>query len=100
MKQGRAVRYARAVRHTGEVRRTGAPRYAGAVMHGGVATYARAMKNAVHAEWTKLRTEAVTLGLMIGVVVSTVAVGAAVAVTSRCDAPGCGEDATDRKSVV
>ncbi|WP_229901903.1 ABC transporter permease [Streptomyces zaomyceticus] len=53
----------------------------------------RSMKNAVRAEWTKLRTEAVTLGLMLGVVVSTVAVGAAVAVTSRCDAPGCGEDA-------
>ncbi|MFG2833435.1 ABC transporter permease [Streptomyces zaomyceticus] len=51
------------------------------------------MKNAVRAEWTKLRTDAVTLVLLLGAVVSTVAVGTAVAVTSRCDAPGCGGDA-------
>ncbi|KUM84010.1 ABC transporter permease [Streptomyces pseudovenezuelae] len=50
------------------------------------------MRRAGHAEWTKLRTEAGNGWLVLGVVALTVAVGAAVAMTSRCDAVGCGED--------
>ncbi|MGX1471573.1 UNVERIFIED_CONTAM: ABC-2 type transport system permease protein [Streptomyces canus] len=50
------------------------------------------MRRAGHAEWTKLRTDAGNGWLVLGVVALTVAVGAAVAMTSRCDAVGCGED--------
>ncbi|MFJ8492824.1 ABC transporter permease [Streptomyces sp. NPDC094038] len=50
------------------------------------------MRRAGHAEWTKLRTDAGNLGLLLGVLVLTVAVGAGVALTSRCDAAGCGGD--------
>ncbi|MER6078845.1 ABC transporter permease [Streptomyces sp. NPDC001833] len=50
------------------------------------------MRRAGHAEWTKLRTDAGNVWLVLGVMVLTVAVGAGVAVTSRCDAAGCGGD--------
>ncbi|MCG7202659.1 MULTISPECIES: ABC transporter permease [Streptomyces] len=50
------------------------------------------MRRAGHAEWTKLRTEAGNGWLVLGVVALTVAVGAAVAMTSRCDTAGCGQD--------
>lgn len=52
------------------------------------------MRYAGRAEWTKLRTDAGNAWLLIGAVALTLAVGAAVAMTSRCDALGCGEDAT------
>ncbi|MFG2562599.1 ABC transporter permease subunit [Streptomyces sp. NPDC048496] len=51
-------------------------------------------RNAGRAEWTKLRTDSGNTWLLLGVVALTLAVGAAVAMTSRCDAMGCGEDAT------
>ncbi|MFI6492049.1 ABC transporter permease subunit [Streptomyces sp. NPDC050564] len=50
------------------------------------------MTRAGRAEWTKLRTDASNGWLTLGVIVLTVAVGAAVAMTSRCDAAGCGGD--------
>ncbi|MER7837694.1 ABC transporter permease [Streptomyces sp. NPDC096040] len=49
------------------------------------------MRRAGHAEWTKPRTDAGTVWLMPGVIALTVAVGAGVASTSRCDAAGCGD---------
>lgn len=52
------------------------------------------MRYAGRAEWTKLRTDAANTWLLVGAVVLTLAVGAAVAMTSRCDSVGCGEDAT------
>ncbi|WP_274564200.1 ABC transporter permease [Streptomyces spiramyceticus] len=52
------------------------------------------MKRALHAEWTKLRTEGGTGWLMLGVIATTVAVSAGVASTSRCPALDCGGDAT------
>ncbi|MGI5371872.1 ABC transporter permease [Streptomyces sp. A244] len=52
------------------------------------------MRYAGRAEWTKLRTDTSNAWLLFGAVVLTLAVGAAVAMTSRCDALGCGEDAT------
>ncbi|MEU2542215.1 ABC transporter permease [Streptomyces iakyrus] len=52
------------------------------------------MRYAGRAEWTKLRTDPGNAWLLFGAVVLTLAVGAAVAMTSRCDALGCGEDAT------
>ncbi|MFC9248334.1 ABC transporter permease [Streptomyces sp. NPDC057136] len=52
------------------------------------------MRYAGRSEWTKLRTDASNGWLLLGVVALTLAVGAAVAMTSRCDAMGCGEDAT------
>ncbi|MFD6287027.1 ABC transporter permease [Streptomyces sp. NPDC060205] len=52
------------------------------------------MRHAGRAEWTKLRTDTSNAWLLFGAVALTLAVGAAVAMTSRCDALGCGEDAT------
>ncbi|MFJ8941503.1 ABC transporter permease [Streptomyces sp. NPDC102365] len=52
------------------------------------------MKSAGRAEWTKLRTDASNSWLTLAVVALTLAVGAAVAMTSRCDADGCGGDPT------
>ncbi|MEU0400108.1 ABC transporter permease [Streptomyces sp. NPDC006197] len=52
------------------------------------------MRCAGRAEWTKLRTDTSNAWLLFGAVALTLAVGAAVAMTSRCDSPGCGEDAT------
>ncbi|MFE9997724.1 ABC transporter permease [Streptomyces avermitilis] len=50
------------------------------------------MRTAGRAEWTKLRTDAGNGWLVLGVVALTVAVGAAAAMTARCDAVGCGGD--------
>ncbi|MFE4335522.1 ABC transporter permease [Streptomyces sp. NPDC056831] len=52
------------------------------------------MRNVGRAEWTKLRTDASNGWLLLGAVALTLAIGAAVAMTSRCDAVACGEDAT------
>ncbi|MFD3656614.1 ABC transporter permease [Streptomyces sp. NPDC058620] len=52
------------------------------------------MRYAGRSEWTKLRTDSSNGWLLLGVVALTLAVGAAVAMTARCDAMGCGEDAT------
>ncbi|WP_328906255.1 ABC transporter permease subunit [Streptomyces sp. NBC_00234] len=52
------------------------------------------MRYAGRSEWTKLRTDSGNVWLLLGVVVLTLAVGAAVVMNARCDAPGCGEDAT------
>ncbi|MFE9028213.1 hypothetical protein ACFYOA_18375 [Streptomyces iakyrus] len=45
------------------------------------------MRYAGRAEWTKLRTDTSNAWLLFGAVVLTLAVGVAVAMTSRCDAP-------------
>jgi ABC-2 type transport system permease protein len=51
------------------------------------------MKHALHAEWTKLRTETSNMWLLIGTVVLTVAIGAGVASTTKCPSAVCGQDA-------
>jgi ABC-2 type transport system permease protein len=48
--------------------------------------------DALHAEWTKLRTVAGTAWLLIAAVVLTVGLSAASAAEVTCDGPGCGED--------
>ena len=48
--------------------------------------------DALHAEWTKLRTVAGTAWLLAATVVLTVGLSAASAATVTCDAVGCGED--------
>ncbi|MFD8819203.1 ABC transporter permease [Streptomyces sp. NPDC059627] len=50
------------------------------------------MRRAGHAEWTKLRTDAANFWLLLSLVALTVAVGAGVAMSARCDVPGCGGD--------
>ncbi|MER5363396.1 ABC transporter permease subunit [Streptomyces sp. NPDC002785] len=50
------------------------------------------MRRAWYAEWTKLRTDVSNSWLVLGVIALTVAVGAAVAMTSRYDTTGCGGD--------
>ncbi|MFI5801610.1 ABC transporter permease [Streptomyces sp. NPDC051561] len=52
------------------------------------------LRYAGRAEWTKLRTDAANQWLLLAVVALTAGVGAAVAATARCDAVGCGADAT------
>lgn len=49
-------------------------------------------RRALRAEWTKLRTEAGHGWLLLGLVLATVAVGAAVSASVHCPAPGCGGD--------
>ena len=51
-----------------------------------------AFRDALRAEWTKLRTVAGTGWLLLGTVVLTVAVSAAAAATSTCASPTCGVD--------
>jgi ABC-2 type transport system permease protein len=53
---------------------------------------ANAFADALHAEWTKLRTVAGTAWLLAAVVVLTVGLGATSAATVTCDGVGCGED--------
>lgn len=48
--------------------------------------------DALHAEWTKLRTVAGTAWLLAAAVVLTVGLSAASAAEVTCDGPGCGED--------
>jgi ABC-2 type transport system permease protein len=50
------------------------------------------MRNALHAEWTKLRTVAGPSWLLLAAVVLTVAVSAAAAGAARCPSAGCGVD--------
>ena len=50
------------------------------------------MKSALHAEWTKLRTVASPLWLLLGMIVLTVALSAAVMTVMTCGAAGCHED--------
>jgi ABC-2 type transport system permease protein len=53
-------------------------------------TAAAGLRDALHAEWTKLRTAPGTVGLLVTAVALTVAVSAAAA--TRCPAAGCGQD--------
>jgi ABC-2 type transport system permease protein len=50
------------------------------------------MNNALHAEWTKVRTVAGPAWLLAGVIALTVALGLAVTSTVRCSSAGCGMD--------
>ena len=50
------------------------------------------MREALHAEWTKLHTVAGTGWLVLNTVVLTVALGSAVAATVRCPTGGCDQD--------
>ena len=50
------------------------------------------MRDAVHAEWTKLRTAPGTIWLLLAVIALTVAVSAAAAAAVDCPAAGCGQD--------
>ena len=50
------------------------------------------MRDAVHAEWTKLRTVAGTGWLVVNTVVLTIALGAVVAAAVGCPAGGCDQD--------
>jgi len=68
---------------------SGAPR---ALTRPAPATAATGRRDALHAEWTKLRTAPGTIGLLIAAVALTVAVSAAAAAATRCPAAGCGED--------
>jgi ABC-2 type transport system permease protein len=53
---------------------------------------AAGLRDALHAEWTKLRTAPGTFGLLVAAVALTVAVSAAAAAATRCPAAGCGQD--------
>jgi ABC-2 type transport system permease protein len=53
------------------------------------------MRQALNAEWTKLRTEASALWLLLGAIILTVALGAGVASTAMCGARGCTGDPTE-----
>jgi ABC-2 type transport system permease protein len=50
------------------------------------------LRDALQAEWTKLRTTPGTFGLLVAAIALTVAVSAAAAAAARCPAPGCGQD--------
>jgi ABC-2 type transport system permease protein len=50
------------------------------------------MSGALHAEWTKLRTVAGTVWLLLAAVVLTVAMSAASAAAVNCRSAGCGQD--------
>jgi ABC-2 type transport system permease protein len=50
------------------------------------------MRQALNAEWTKLRTETTTLWLLLGAVILTVALGAGVSSGAMCGARGCSGD--------
>jgi len=50
------------------------------------------LRDALHAEGTKLRTAPGTVGLLAAAVALTVAVSAAAAAATRCPAAGCGQD--------
>jgi ABC-2 type transport system permease protein len=49
-------------------------------------------REALHAEWTKLRTVPSTFGLLLAVVVLTVALGIVADAVARCPSAGCGLD--------
>src|ERR1700722_4901807 len=50
------------------------------------------MRQALNAEWTKLRTEASVWWLLLGAIALTVALGAGVTSTAMCGARGCAGD--------
>jgi ABC-2 type transport system permease protein len=50
------------------------------------------MREAVHAEWTKLRTASGTIWLLLAVIALTVALSAGAAAAARCPSAGCGQD--------
>ncbi len=52
------------------------------------------MRDAIHAEWTKLRTAPGTCGLLLAAVALTVAIGLLATGSASCPATGCGVDAT------
>jgi ABC-2 type transport system permease protein len=52
------------------------------------------MRKALHAEWTKLRTTAGPVGLLLGLVVATVGLGATVSAVAACPRAGCQLDTT------
>ncbi|GAA3818989.1 ABC transporter permease subunit [Streptomyces phyllanthi] len=52
------------------------------------------MSLALHAEWTKMRTVASPLWLLLGTVAATVALGAGATSVVNCTANGCGGDTT------
>ncbi|GAA4691987.1 ABC transporter permease subunit [Phytohabitans rumicis] len=52
------------------------------------------LRVALHAEWTKLRTAPGTVGLLLAVVATTVAIGALAAAATPCPATGCELDPT------
>ncbi|MEU1664021.1 ABC transporter permease [Streptomyces sparsogenes] len=52
------------------------------------------MRLALHAEWTKMRTVAGPLCLLLGTVAATVALSAVAASVAKCTASGCGGDTT------
>ncbi|WP_026401837.1 ABC transporter permease [Actinomadura rifamycini] len=52
------------------------------------------MRLALHAEWTKMRTVAGPLWLLLGTVAATVALGAGATSVVNCTAGGCGGDTT------
>jgi ABC-2 type transport system permease protein len=53
---------------------------------------AAGLRDALHAEWTKLRTAPGTIGLLFAAAALTVAVSAAAAAVTRCPVTGCGQD--------
>jgi ABC-2 type transport system permease protein len=50
------------------------------------------MREALHAEWTKLRTGPGTIWLLLAIITLTAALGAAAAAAVRCPSAGCGQD--------
>jgi ABC-2 type transport system permease protein len=50
------------------------------------------MRDAIHAEWTKLRTAPGTAWLLLAVIAATVTLSAAAAAATRCPTTGCGQD--------
>jgi ABC-2 type transport system permease protein len=52
------------------------------------------MRLALHAEWTKIRTVASPLWLLLGTIAATVALSVAVTSVMTCGAVGCGDDTT------
>jgi len=52
------------------------------------------VREALHAEWTKLRTVADTVWLLVAAIVVTTAVSAATASAVTCSSTGCNQDAT------
>jgi ABC-2 type transport system permease protein len=56
------------------------------------ATAANGLRDALRAEWTKLRTAPGTIWLLLAAAALTVAVSAAAAAATRCPAAGCGQD--------
>jgi ABC-2 type transport system permease protein len=57
------------------------------------------MSPALHAEWTKIRTLASPLWLLLGTIAATVALGGAVTSVLTCGTAGCGGDDTTRLSL-